>query len=481
MSSEGIDWRDYQVAVAEFFRGQGCSAEVDKSVPGVRATHKVDVFVSFVRNGVVCRWVVECKLWNSRVRKEKVLTLKAIVEDVGADRGILFSESGFQSGALDAARKSNVTLVSSLEEFKQTASMGRDSINLVLTPCEEGNAPPAYKFPDGDQPESIFLSQGKLFVGNWGRGNVAIVRPMEKQIETIINLDRYERLDSATQRRAIHQYPPGQMTVADGKLFLGQVFSEFVLAIDIDTQSIVKRIAVPGGGEGAIASSPDGGTIYFASNRANQIFAVNTATYAVETFPFPQGGRGSMCILAHSTKPLLYIGIQRGGTVNGRSYVGGNCFLATFDLERKMYSGYIYLAEVQEDRSDDAIPIHLLFDPIQECLFVGMFQSRRGIYKINEQGSEILATRSFEPNQHNIHFQWVDPISQAFFGSKLLSINRNNLELVIMDRYSLLVEETHYLGSAPNGPRSVVVYGNQAIINYPHRGGLLFHELASAA
>jgi hypothetical protein len=44
--------------------------------------------------------------------------------------------------------------------------------------------------------------------------------------------------------------------------FVGQVFSEFVLAIAIDTQSIVRRIMVPGGGEGAIAASRDGRYIY---------------------------------------------------------------------------------------------------------------------------------------------------------------------------------------------------------------------------
>ncbi len=480
MTAANANWRDYQEAVAEFFREQGCNADVDKKVRGVRATHQVDVFVSFVRNGVRCTWVVECKLWNSRVPKEKVLALRSVVEDIGADRGILFSESGFQTGAQDAARHSNLTLVSSLEEFKQTASLGRNAVNLVLRQSiDDQGAPPVYAFPDGDIPNQLLLHKDRLFVGNWGRGNIAIVRPEEKQIEALIDLDRYAHVDRVTQRREIAQYPPGQMTVADGKLFFGQVFSDFILVVDIGTQSIVRRIPVPGGGEGAIASSPDEESIYFASNRANQIFKINTATYAVEAFAFPKGGRGTMCILAHPTKPLLYVGIQRGGVLNGTSYPGGNCFLVTFDLERKTYTGYLYLAEVTENRSDDAMPIHLLVDPDQECLFVGMFQSRKGIYKVNDRGTEILASRSFEPNKHNTHFNWVDPIAQALFGSKLLSVNRNNLELVIMDKYSVAVEETYYLGSAPNGPNGIVVFGTQAIINYPYRGGLLFHNIVS--
>ena len=72
MTSAFTDWRHYQNAVAEFFRRQGCDAVVDAPVTGVRATHNVDVFVTFMRNGVVCKWIVECKLWNARIAKEKV-------------------------------------------------------------------------------------------------------------------------------------------------------------------------------------------------------------------------------------------------------------------------------------------------------------------------------------------------------------------------------------------------------------------------
>ncbi len=43
-----------------------------------------------------------------------------MVEDVGADRGLLFSESGFQPGAVSAAQKANVTLTS-LAEFEQNS------------------------------------------------------------------------------------------------------------------------------------------------------------------------------------------------------------------------------------------------------------------------------------------------------------------------------------------------------------------------
>ena len=95
-----MDWKQYQEETAKFFRSLGCEAEVEAKVAGARAEHSIDVWVRFKRFGLESRWAIECKHWNSSVPKEKVLVLKSLVEDVGADRGILISAAGFQSGAV---------------------------------------------------------------------------------------------------------------------------------------------------------------------------------------------------------------------------------------------------------------------------------------------------------------------------------------------------------------------------------------------
>ena len=64
--------------------------------------------------------MVECKLWKTRVPKEKVLALRSIVDEVGADRGFLLSESDFQSGAVTQARFTNITLTN-LEDLRANA------------------------------------------------------------------------------------------------------------------------------------------------------------------------------------------------------------------------------------------------------------------------------------------------------------------------------------------------------------------------
>jgi hypothetical protein len=99
----------------------GFDVKVDETLRGARAEHEIDVTARTSIAGVDQCWLIECKSWKRRVPKERVLTFRGVVEDVGADRGLLFSESGFQAGAINAAQNTNITLTS-LVEFENTFS-----------------------------------------------------------------------------------------------------------------------------------------------------------------------------------------------------------------------------------------------------------------------------------------------------------------------------------------------------------------------
>lgn len=58
-----------------------------------------------------------------------MLALREIVNDTGSDRGILLAESGFQSGAVEAARLTNVQ-VTSLVEVQTSATIEIHSMKL---------------------------------------------------------------------------------------------------------------------------------------------------------------------------------------------------------------------------------------------------------------------------------------------------------------------------------------------------------------
>ncbi|CAH6918965.1 Restriction endonuclease [Vibrio chagasii] len=115
------NWKDYQEEAAEFFRSMGLEAKTDQRVNGVRTHHDIDVLVTSHHAGFDVTWVVECKHWKKPISKLHVLALREIVSEVGADRGILLSESGYQSGAIEAAKLTNVQ-VTSLAELNVSAS-----------------------------------------------------------------------------------------------------------------------------------------------------------------------------------------------------------------------------------------------------------------------------------------------------------------------------------------------------------------------
>jgi restriction system protein len=115
-----MDWKQYQEEAAKFFRSIGLQADTDVTIEGVRTKHDIDVLVSSQHVGFEIKWIVECKFWDSKVTKLHVLALREIVSDTGADRGILLAENGYQSGASEAAKLTNVQLTS-LAELSDSA------------------------------------------------------------------------------------------------------------------------------------------------------------------------------------------------------------------------------------------------------------------------------------------------------------------------------------------------------------------------
>ncbi|WP_267887335.1 restriction endonuclease [Streptomyces sp. WM4235] len=110
------EWQQYQQDVSSFLSELGFDTRVDEPIEGARAQHDIDVTARMSIAGVNILWLVECKAWERRIPKERILTIQGIVDDIGADRGIVFSESGFQAGAIRATQNTNITLTS-LEDF----------------------------------------------------------------------------------------------------------------------------------------------------------------------------------------------------------------------------------------------------------------------------------------------------------------------------------------------------------------------------
>lgn len=111
-------WFSFQEEIAAYFRSLGTNADTNQQVQGVRTKHDIDVFVSTKFLSTDLYWIIEAKKWKSKVPKEKVLALRTIVDDIGADKGFIISEVGFQKGAYEAAENTNILLYT-MEEFKE--------------------------------------------------------------------------------------------------------------------------------------------------------------------------------------------------------------------------------------------------------------------------------------------------------------------------------------------------------------------------
>jgi restriction system protein len=116
--SKEPEWYSFQEEIAKYFRSLGTNAETNKAVQGVRTKHDIDVFVSTKFLSTDLHWIIEAKKWKSKVSKEKVLALRSIVDDLGADKGFIISEVGFQKGAYEAANNTNILLYT-IEQFKE--------------------------------------------------------------------------------------------------------------------------------------------------------------------------------------------------------------------------------------------------------------------------------------------------------------------------------------------------------------------------
>jgi hypothetical protein len=123
-------WSAYQEDVANFFRGLGLEAETNVRLEGARGVHDIDVFVGFQSAGIEVTWVVECKQWSRPIPKDRVLVLAGVMADIGADRGLIVAESGFQAGAIRATANTNITLTS-LEDLAVHTEYERTQIQVA--------------------------------------------------------------------------------------------------------------------------------------------------------------------------------------------------------------------------------------------------------------------------------------------------------------------------------------------------------------
>jgi hypothetical protein len=278
-----------------------------------------------------------------------------------------------------------------------------------------------------ERPSQILLHDGKLLVSSFQHARLAVYDVASGKRLQHAEFDGYETAD-----RSVFCCPPGEMVLANGRLFVGQIFSEHLLVMDPKSLRVVKRLSL--GGEGSLAVVPGGQEVIYASNRVNQFSVIDTTTYTYTTVAYPPGGHGIGTVAVSPDGRYVYLGIQRGGkTPDGTVRPGGNTFVAAYDLATQKYVGTAYLALIDSRGvSDDGAVWKILPAPDGRRVYCGLAQSASALKVLGADDLKVRHHVSFPPAPGNTN-QWAHCTELALVRDWLVASDRGNWELAVLD------------------------------------------------
>lgn len=97
--------------------------------------YQIDVYYEFVRAGVRHRVIIECKDWQSPVKREDVNALESKVRDIPGVIGVIISKSGYQSGAINFSRQKGI-LALTPDELPSLGTLIAERLKIVALPDE---------------------------------------------------------------------------------------------------------------------------------------------------------------------------------------------------------------------------------------------------------------------------------------------------------------------------------------------------------
>ncbi|MEX5567973.1 restriction endonuclease [Pseudomonas syringae] len=107
-------------------------SEHQELIQGVDGEYEIDVSARFSALGMDFLVLVECKQHKSAIKRETLQILHDRMRSIGAQKGVLFTTSRFQSGALEYAKKHNIATVKIVDG--QSTYMTRSFVNVPIQP-----------------------------------------------------------------------------------------------------------------------------------------------------------------------------------------------------------------------------------------------------------------------------------------------------------------------------------------------------------
>lgn len=107
-----IDWKDFELFVAEMYSDSDeVLVEHDVTLVGKsNAKRQIDVKVTQKTKLHEFITIIECKRWKKPVTRQIIDVLFASVEDLNANKGVIFTTKGYEEGAIEYAKNKNIDI-----------------------------------------------------------------------------------------------------------------------------------------------------------------------------------------------------------------------------------------------------------------------------------------------------------------------------------------------------------------------------------
>lgn len=104
------DWKDLQNKICLLLNQIGLIAECEKKLTTPRGQVEVDVYAYDPNSVDNIRYIVECKNWCEPVNQSVIHSFTTVMNETGCNIGYIVSKNGFQSGAANYVKNTNIKL-----------------------------------------------------------------------------------------------------------------------------------------------------------------------------------------------------------------------------------------------------------------------------------------------------------------------------------------------------------------------------------
>jgi restriction system protein len=115
-----ISPKEFELLVKEYLDGVGKELKNFKAIHNIQliksdGEYQIDIYAEFELLGAMFKVLVECKRHKNEIKREIVQLLYDKLRATGTQKGMIFSTSGFQSGAYKFAEEHGIALIRVVE------------------------------------------------------------------------------------------------------------------------------------------------------------------------------------------------------------------------------------------------------------------------------------------------------------------------------------------------------------------------------